>query len=393
MSNLKFFRWLHDEYGMILDIYAFDAGAIDGAGYTGSDKSGKFKAQFPNGFLPLSQKAGEMGTRLGIWGGPDGFGNSPEEENERINMMVSLCKDYNFELFKFDAVCGDLRDEKQEAFIRMMTECRKYSPDLILLNHRLNLGEEAVKHATTWLLGGAETYIDVHMANDQTATHHRAAALSRDLVPGLQRLTEDSGVCLSSCLDYWEDDLVLQAFNRNLILAPEIYGNPWLLNDNEYPRLARIFNLTRKYKDILVNGIVLPEKIYGEKAVSRGNEKTRLITLRNISWEPVTVTVKLDEEIGLSEGSVIELRQYHPVEKVIGRFKKGQTADIEVLPFRSCLLIATSENLDGPSIEGCDYEVVRDVAGKAVKINILAFPGETKKLTFRGSGKTAKPRW
>ena len=81
--------------------------------------------------------------------------------------------------------------------------------------------------------------------------------------------------------------MVLQAFNRNLILAPEIYGNPWFLRDDEYPRLARIFNLTRKYKEILVNGMVLPEAKYGEKAVSRGDDKTRLITLRNLTWEPI----------------------------------------------------------------------------------------------------------
>jgi hypothetical protein len=385
LCNLDFFRWLHDEYGMVLDIYAFDAGAIDGAGYTGSDHSAKFKGQFPRGFSPLAKVAGEMGTRFGIWGGPDGFGNSQEEENERIGMMVSLCRDYRFELFKFDAVCGDLRNNKQDAFIRMMTECRKYSPDLILLNHRLNLGEEAIKHATTWLLGGAETYIDVHMTNNQTATHHRAGALSRKMVPELQRLTEDHGVCLSSCLDYWEDDLILQAFNRNLILAPQIYGNPWFLRDDEYPRLAGIFNLARKYKEILVNGIILPAEKYGEKAVSRGDDRTRLITLRNLSWEPVIRTIKLDEEIGLGKGSLVELRQYHPVERVIGRFKKGQTVNIEVLPFRSCLLIATTEKSQELSVEGCDYEIVRNVAGKTLKINLLAFPGEKKKISLHGT--------
>lgn len=26
LNNLDFFKWLHDEYGMVLDIYAFDAG-------------------------------------------------------------------------------------------------------------------------------------------------------------------------------------------------------------------------------------------------------------------------------------------------------------------------------------------------------------------------------
>lgn len=384
LSNLDFFQWLHDAYGMKLDIYAFDAGAIDGAGYYGSDRSPKFKIQFPNGFLPLVKKAGSMNTRFGIWGGPDGFGNSPEEENQRLEMMRSLCRDYGFELFKFDAVCGNLRNDKQDAFIRMMTECRVFSPNLVLLNHRLNLGEEAIKHATTSLLGGAETYIDVHMTNNQTATHHRAGAISRRLVPGLQRLTEDHGVCISSCLDYWEDDLVLQAFNRNLILAPEIYGNPWLLRDDEYPKLARIFNLARKHKEILVNGIILPEESYGEKAVSRGDANTRVITLRNLSWETVTRTIKLDEEIGISSDAVVQLRQFHPVESVIGRFKKGQSVKVEVLPFRSCMLIATTEKLQEPLIEGCDYEIVRDIEGSPVKINLLSFPGESKRIVLKG---------
>jgi hypothetical protein len=391
LANLDFFKWLHDEYGMVLDIYAFDAGAIDGAGYTSNMQSAKFKGQFPNGFTPLTEKAAQMGTRFGLWGGPDGFGNTAQEENDRVDMMVSLCRDYRFELFKFDGVCGDLRTEKQETFIRMMTECRKFNPNLILLNHRLNLGEEGVKHATTWLLGGEETYIDVHMANDSTATHHRAGALSRNLVPDLQRLTEDSGVCISSCLDYWEDDLILQAFNRNLILAPEIYGNPWFLRDDEYPKLAGIFNLARQYKDILVEGIVLPEDSYGEKALSRGDERTRLITLRNLTWLPVTRTIRLDEEIGLAEGSVVQLTQYHPVGRLIGHFRRGQSVTVEVLPFRSCLLIATTEKKKEITIEGCDYEIVQNIPGKPLRINLLGMPGSSAKVTVRVPGKNKVP--
>ncbi len=382
ITNLEFFKWLHDEYGMVLDIYAFDAGNIDNKEFRNSGSKSKFEIQFPHGYEPMTKKAAEMGTRLGIWDAPDKFGKTPDDEEKRTENMVSLCRDYHFELFKFDAMGGDLRDEKQEAFIRMMTACRNYSPDLILLNHRINLGKEAVKHATTWLLGGDETYVDVHMPNFQTAPHHRAGALSRELVPDLQRLTEDHGVCLSSCLDYWEDDLVLQAFNRNLILAPEIYGNPWFLRDDEYPRLARIFNLTRKYKEILVNGITLPEEKYGDKAVSRGDNKTRLITMRNLTWEPVIRTIRLDGEMGLSQGSAFELRQLHPVERVLGHFKKGQTVNLEILPFRSCLLLATSEKQKETIIEGCDYEIVRDIAGKPVKINLLAFPGEKKKIVL-----------
>ncbi len=269
LINLEFFRWLLEEYGMSLDIYAFDAGAIDGKRFYGKVDSDRFKEQFPNGFEPIYEAAKKMGTRLGVWGGPDGFGNTPEEESARIEQMVSLCRDLEFALFKFDAVCGPLRPEKEDAFIRMMTLCREYSPDLILLNHRLGF-KEAQAQATTFLWEGKETYIDVWSTNTVTAPHHRADALSRGLVPDLQRLTEDHGVCLSSCLDYWEDDLVLQAFNRSLILAPQLYGNPWLLRDDEFPKLARIFNLHRKYRDILVNGLVLPEDIFGPYSVSRG---------------------------------------------------------------------------------------------------------------------------
>ncbi|MFC2128566.1 hypothetical protein ACFLRR_01700 [Bacteroidota bacterium] len=309
LANLDFFKWLHDDYGMILDIYVVSAGAIDKGRWYGSMESDEFKTQFPNGFEPIYLKAKEMGTRLGTWGGPDGFGNTAKEEQKRIDMIVKLCKDYEFRLLKFDAVVGQLRDEKQEAFIRMMTECRKYSPDLIFLNHRLNLSEEARKHATTSLWGGVETYIDVHMPNWKiTAPHHRASALSRDVVPGLIRLTEDHGVCLSSCLDYWEDDLVLQAFNRSLILSPQLYGNPWFLKDDEYPKLARIFNLARKYGDILVEGIVLPENIYGLKAVSRGDNETRLITLRNLEWDKKSFNLTDNEvEVSWTQSGEFEL--------------------------------------------------------------------------------------
>ena len=114
---------------------------------------------------------------------------------------------------------------------------------------------------------GKESYIDVNSFNTCAAPHNRVGALGRGLVPDLKRLTEDHGVCLSSCLDYWEDELVLQAFNRSLLLSPQIYGNPWLLSDREFPKLGRIFNLHRKFSGLLVDGIELPPT-YGKYAVS-----------------------------------------------------------------------------------------------------------------------------
>jgi hypothetical protein len=191
---------------------------------------------------------------------------------------------------------------------------------------------------------------------------------------------EDHGVCFSSCLDYWDDELILQAFNRNLILAPQIYGNPWFLRDDEYPRLARIFNLHRKYSEILVNGIQLPDNLYGPYAVSRGNENTRLITLRNLSWEAKTYLVKLDASLGLNQAGKLEVRQYHPCERGLGICKWGSTVPIAVEPYRTCLIKVSSQPDDEPTVYGCDYQVIRDVPGKPLEIVLLGSPGTKAKV-------------
>lgn len=389
LTNFAFFEWLKKTYGMQLDIYAFDAGALDGKNFYGSLYSERFKKQFPNGFDPLYKKATDMGIRLGIWGGPDGFGNTLAEEQERIDQMVRLCKDYNFALFKFDAVCGPLRPEKEDAFVKMMIAARKYSPDLILLNHRLGL-TKGLPYATTFLWGSAETYIDVVMNNNTTAPHHRQGALSRGLVPDLKRLTEDHGVCISSCLDNWDDDLILQAFNRSLILSPEIYGNPWLLNDQEYPKLARIFNVHKKYKDLLVEGKVLPKNSYGQDAVSRGNGTTRLITMKNLSWTTQVYTIKLGDKIGLSKGQQVKLIQIHPNEEYLGSHAYNATVEVSIAPFRSALFIATTGDYTDPMVIGAKYQVVQNVPGKPILIDILGAPGTDASISLASPEKYRK---
>lgn len=385
LANLDFFRWLHDEFGMKLDIYAFDAGNIDAPRYYGSIYSERFKAHFPRGLDPIYVKAKSFGCRLGVWLGPDGFGNTPEEEKARTDMLVKLCRDYDFLEFKVDAVCGQLRDEKQDAFVRLLKACRKYSPDLIVLNHRLNLGH-GVPYVTTRLWGG-EAYIDVWRANRMAATHNRACAVALgvpvDRKTGRpRRLVEDHGVCLSSSLDYWEESLFLQAFSRNLILAPEIYGSPWFLRDDEYPKLARIFNLCRRYREVLVNGLLLPAETYGPHAVARGNGRTRLVVLRNSTWNPVTYHVQLDDTIGLGGDGPFEVRRLHPSEEILGRFARGERVAVQVLPFQGCVVLVTTGPPEELGVEGCVYEVVRDLPDRPAELKLLGLPGTTARITL-----------
>ncbi len=394
LQNLKFFKWLHEEYGMQLDIYLLDAGNIDNgpncsgcvegldAPAYGGLKSEWFLNKFPNGLDSIYTLANSFGCRLGTWLGPDGFGDSPEEAKERINMYKTLVDTYNVALYKLDRCCSDLRPEKEDYFIQAMEYSLSKNPGMIILNHRINLSDKAEKYTTTFLWEGAETYIGVSERNTFTSPHHRYT-LTRGLPPELKRLTEDHGVCLSSYLDYWEDDLVLQAFNRNLILSPEIYGNPWLLKDEEFPRLARIFNLHRKYKDILVHGKKLPKKRYGKHAVSRGDNNTRLITLRNLKWTPKNIHVELDKSVGLSSSDSVDVWQYHPTEKYLGKFEYGSKLKIEVRPFRSCLLKMSSKPTDPWILKGCDYHVIKQTKNEPTEIKVLGMPGETSAIQFQ----------
>ena len=69
--------------------------------------------------------------------------------------------------------------------------------------------------------------------------------------------------------------------------------------------------------------MVLPEDRFGPSAVSRGDGSTRLLTLRNLTWEPVTYDVPLDQGIGLESGDVVHVRRFHPRERGLGEFDFG----------------------------------------------------------------------
>ncbi len=384
LINLEFFRYLKDTYGMEIKIYAWDAGNFDGAseGY-GNLAGEKFRSQYPKGYKNIVKRAGELGIRMGLWGSPDGYGDDPATEKERFDFFVHLCKDYGFAEFKLDGVCGHLRPEKAPLFAKMLEECRRYSPDLIVLNHRLDM-YEAEKNVTTFLWNGQETYVDVLIHNNVTAMHNRAYMFSRGHVDGLQRLSEDHGVCVSSGIDYFEDELVYQAFNRSLILAPELYGNPWFMRDDELPKLARVYNLHRRNAPVLVDGMLLGEA-YGCEACSRGSDTKRFISTGNDTWETKKITVTLNESIGLKNCARVAVNQHHPFERHIGIFSYGESVEIELLPFRAALIEVSDVNEAEPMLTGCDYEMIKeDKNGVPEEVKVLTCENEDIYLLNKG---------
>lgn len=378
LINLDFFKYLKDTYGMEIKIYAWDAGNFDGAseGY-GNLNGTKFQNQYPEEYDNVVKKANELGIRMGLWGSPDGYGDTEESQQERFNFFVHLCRDHNFALFKLDGVCGHLRPEKAGVFAEMLKECRKYSPDLVVLNHRLNF-YEAEKHITTYLWGGVETYVDILSCNPNTAMHSRAFMFTRGHTDNLERLAEDHGVCISSSIDYFEDELIYQAFNRSLILAPEIYGNPWLMRDDELPKLARIYNLHARNSDILVNGKILPES-YGDNAVSRGTNTKRFISTGNNSWETKKIIINIGEETGINTDKKVAVNIHHPYESHLGFYKSGDSIEIELMPFRATLIeIAVADEAE-PMLLNCVYEIIKEDK-KGIPLDVKIFKSYSSEI-------------
>ncbi len=383
LINLDFFKYLKDTYGMEIKIYAWDAGNFDGAseGY-GNVNGEKFRSQYPEEYKNVVKKAKEIGIRMGLWGSPDGYGDDEKTEKERFEFFVHLCRDHGFALFKLDGVCGHLRPEKAELFAEMLRECRKYSPDLIVLNHRLNLFE-AEKHITTYLWNGNETYVDVLSGNSNTCMHHRGFMFERGHTDGLERLAEDHGVCISSCIDYFEDELIYQAFNRSLILAPETYGNPWLMRDDELSKFARVYNLHKRNAPLLVNGILLPES-YGDNACSRGSDTKRFISTGNNFWEKKTFMLNI-KETGIKTDKKVEVNLHHPYEEHLGVFSPDDSIEITLMPFRATLIEISVPEEAEPVLKCAKYEIITEKAdGTPEKVRILYSEGEDILLRKNG---------
>ncbi|MBO5411151.1 MAG: hypothetical protein J6A60_07810 [Clostridia bacterium] len=387
LINLDFFKYLKDTYGMEIKIYAWDAGNFDGAseGY-GNLQSPKFRSQYPEEYGNVVAKAKELGIRMGLWGSPDGYGDTEETQKERFDFFVHLCRDHDFALFKLDGVCGRLRPEKAGVFADMLKECRKYSPDLIVLNHRLEF-YEAEEFITTYLWNGTETYVDVLSCNQNTAMHGRAFMFTRGHTDNLERLAEDHGVCISSSIDYFEDELIYQAFNRSLILAPEIYGNPWLMRDDELPKLARVYNLHARNAAILVNGKLLPES-YGENAVTRGSATKRFISTGNNSWETKKITVKIGEETGIDTDKPVAVNIHHPYEKHLGFYRCGDAVEVELMPFRAALIELSVAEEAEPMLTNCEYEIIKEQKdGTPIEVKYLKTEGGN--ICLIANGETA----
>ena len=132
--------------------------------------------------------------------------------------------------------------------------------------------------------------------------------------------------------------------------------------------------------------MVLDAERYGPLAVGRGNEATRLVTLRNLGWETVIRRLKLDASIGFPWKALSRCGSFIPRANP-RHLQARRRGCVEVLPFRSCLLLVDAKQTGGVRLRGCDYEVVRDVPGKDVVIRMLGQAGTTSEVALVSNGR------
>jgi hypothetical protein len=251
LANFAALRRLKALYGLQFDIYNSDAGLVESQGTYYPQFKADFLSRFPAGLGPVAAASDALGMRLGLWIGPDGFGETPEEMAARRGQILAWVRDFNVGLFKMDTVVSALDhkdkyilEKKYQSLADALAEARRIDPKFVAINHRINNSPYMLTITDCLLWRGQETYIDVHISNRSASLYNRDCSIGRELASEFYkspfRQFEDHGICFNSCLEKWEDDLVTQAFGRASVLSPEMYGTFFFLGDADYPRLARL---------------------------------------------------------------------------------------------------------------------------------------------------------
>ena len=345
LANFAALRRLKELYGLQFDIYNSDAGLVESQGTYYPQFKANFLSRFPAGLKPLAEGSKALGMRLGLWLGPDGFGEKPEEMAARREQLLSWVRDFNVGLFKLDTVVSELAhpdkyilEKKYQSLADALAEARRIDPGFVAINHRINESPYMLTITDCLLWRGEETYIDVHISNETASLYNRDCSIGRELTSEFYRTPfrqfEDHGICFNSCLERWADDLAAQAFGRASVLSPEMYGTFFFLGDEDYPRLARLIRLHKQLEPLLKTAYPLPG---GDIAHADG--ASSLVLVRNMTWEPAVKTIPLDASIGLAAapGAPLTVRQRHPWEMLMKKAGEGAlfggTLEVEMEPW------------------------------------------------------------
>lgn len=397
LMNFAALKKLKELYGLQFDIYNSDAGLVEAPQTYFPQYRAIFDQRFPKGLKTVADASAGLGMRLGLWIGPDGFGEHPDEMRARREQLVSWVRDSNVGLFKLDTVVSPLHhkdrtilEQKYQSLADAVAEARRINPAMVVINHRVNESPYMLTITDCLLWRGEETYIDVHINNTSDSLYNRDCSINRDLTSKFFdvpfRQFEDHGICFNSCLEKWDNDLVAQAFGRASVLSPEMYGTFFFLRDEDYPRLVRLIQLHKQSQRLLKCSYPLPGG-----NVAHGDGLSALIVLRNPSWEPAAKFISLDASIGVkaAAGTPLTVRQRHPHEVLLagdgGGFKAGGTLRVDLDPYDLRLIQVDTDIPKEFFLGGIPYDVIPGSDPGSFELSLLGEPGRGYDVAFHNS--------
>ena len=341
-AMVALFERLRGDAGLAFDVYALDDGAVETRWGLYWDRYRLMHRQrFPRGLRGAAERLAALGTDMGVWIGPDGFGDAGE--HPRADDLRAMLTEWNVSLLKIDTcVSWPWRDGEPAAndaylrrFAAAMAAAREVRPDLVAINHRVTASPYILAILDSTLWEGAESYPDVFLySGDQPRLHTRYAAYGRGLPTyygAASALLEDHGVCFNGDPAGWREELCVGAFGRALALSPEVYGTLFLLPDPDFRDLARALDLARAWRPVLSRpGVRTPDGDFvhhdGERAI---------VCLVNDGWSPTVRRLSCDATLGFAEGTgPLSVVARFPTQRVLGdRVCWGETVEVPLPPF------------------------------------------------------------
>ncbi len=342
--ELEFLTWLRATYGVHFDLVEWRPLGWDEVNAPGTrDAVVSTLAAGPDALRAATAAAG---VRLALVGSPDGFGESDAEQRSRRRQLELMTGEFELGALVFDGRFGDVRESSTDALAATLASCRERVPDVLVVPRGLsNWPLESVAAAR----GVARGPWFEAPPSPALGTHGRALAGGR----GPSRLFELEPLVLDG-RSGWDDAFVWRAFGLAPLFAVDVEGAPWLLDDLDLVRFARLMELFDASRELLAQAPSLASTTLASGLIARGTSRVQIVVVRNLTFEPLRVDLPVGPELGLDPALAYDARQRHPVERHLGRVASGAALPIVVEPQRCALVVLSADGFADPILEGCD---------------------------------------
>ncbi len=373
MAELEFLAWLETNFGVHFDLVEWRPLGWDEPNAPGTRDA--IVSTLSAGPTAVREAAAAAGVRLALVGSADGFGDSDAEQRARRRQLELVTGDFGLGALVFEGRFGDVREASTDALAAALASCRERVPDVLVVPRDL----------ATWPLEGVAAARGVARgpwfeaaASPVLGTHGRALAGGR----GASRLFELEPLALDGRRG-WDDAFVWRAFGLAPLFAIDVEGAPWLLDDQDLVRFARLMELFDASRELLAQAPSLASTTLGSGLIARGTSRVQIVVVRNLTFEPLRVDLPVGPELGLDPALAYDARQRHPVERNLGRVASGAALPIVVEPQRCALVVLSADGFADPILDGCD-QLWEPASGGTRRVHVFGPAGGEVRVRLVG---------